>query len=98
MARVAAMNIKKTLIIILIIVVSVLVVMAFYSNRERFSGLDTIRYMKISVNTTTSINELAEKYSDSQTKSKFVSLKCGFRDTLRAVESKQKTASPLLCA
>ena len=73
MAKVIAMNIKKVFMIILIIAVSVLVLMAFYSSRHKFSGVDAIRYMKINLNDVTSVQELAEKYSDSETKEKFVS-------------------------
>ncbi len=73
MAKVIAMNIKKVFFIILVVAVSVLVLMAFYSNRHKFSGVDTIRYMKINLNDVTSVQELAEKYSDSETKEKFVS-------------------------
>ena len=73
MAKVAAMNIKKVFLIMLIIAVSILVLIAFYSNRHKFSGVDTIKYMKINLRSVTSINELAEKYSDSRTKEKFVS-------------------------
>ena len=73
MTKVIAMNIKKVFTIILIIAVCVLVLMAFYSSRHKFSGVDTIRYMKISLSNVTSVQELAEKYSDSETKEKFVS-------------------------
>jgi len=73
MAKVIAMNIKKVFMIILIVAVSILVLMAFYSSRDKFSGLDTTRYMRISLNNITSVQELAEKYSDSETKEKFVS-------------------------
>ena len=73
MAKVIAMNIKKVFMIILIIAVSILVLMAFYSSRDKFSGVDTKRYMRISLNNITSVQELAEKYSNSETKEKFVS-------------------------
>ena len=72
MAKVIAMNIKKVFFIILIVAVSILVFFAFYSSRDKFSGIDTMRYMKISLNNVTSVSELAEKYSDSKTKDKFV--------------------------
>lgn len=73
MAKVIAMNIKKVFMIILIIAVSVLVLMAFYSSRHKFGGVDTIRYMKISLSEATNVQELADKYSDSETKEIFVS-------------------------
>ena len=73
MAKVIAMNIKKVFFIILVVAVSILVFFAFYSSRNKFSGIDTMRYMNISLNNVTSVYELAEKYSDSKTKDKFVS-------------------------
>jgi hypothetical protein len=72
MAKVIAMNIKKVFFIILVIAVSILVFFAFYSSREKFSGIDTMKYMKINLNNNTSVYELAEKYSDSDTKDRFV--------------------------
>ena len=73
MARVIAMKIKKVFMIILIIAVSILVLVAFYSSRHKFGGVDTIRYMKINLSGATNVQELAEKYSDSETKEIFVS-------------------------
>ncbi|HAJ95456.1 MAG TPA: hypothetical protein DCP02_04390, partial [Actinobacteria bacterium] len=40
---------------------------------HKFGGIDTIRYMKISLNEVTNVQELADKYSDSVTKDVFVS-------------------------
>lgn len=73
MAKAIAMNIKKVFMIVLIIAVSILVLMAFYSSRHQFSGIDTIKYTKISLSGTTNVYELADKYSDSETKEIFVS-------------------------
>jgi len=73
MAKVIVMNLKKIFMIILIIAVSILVLMAFYSSRHKFVGVDTIRYMKISLNGITNVQELADKYSDSEMKEVFVS-------------------------
>ena len=73
MAKVIAMNIKKVFFIILVIAVSILVFFAFYSSRDKFSGIDTMKYMKIHLNNITSVSELAEKYSDSKTKDRVVS-------------------------
>ena len=55
------------------VAVSILVFFEFYSSRDKFSGIDTMKYMKINLNNTTSVSELAEKYSDSKTKDRFVS-------------------------
>ena len=73
MAKPVMMNIKKVLMVILIAVVSILVVMAFYSNRHKFGSLETVRYIKISISNPVSAFELADKYSDSRTKDRFIS-------------------------
>lgn len=72
MAKVIAMNVKKVIMIALIIVVSILVMMAFYSNRHKFTGLDTEKYVKVSLNSPVSVSELADKYSDYRTRARFV--------------------------
>lgn len=66
-------NIKKIFLYILIIIVACLVVTAFYYNRYKFSGITTTRYTRVSLEHETNINELADKYSNNMTKSKFVS-------------------------
>ena len=73
MTKVAAMNIKKTFMVILIAIVSVLVIMAFYSNRHKFSSLETVKYVKINISSPISAYELADKYSDRKSKDRFVS-------------------------
>ena len=73
MAKPVMMNIKKMVTIILIALVSILVIMAFYSNRHKFVSFETVRYMKISISDSVSAFELADRYSDSRTKDRFVS-------------------------
>jgi hypothetical protein len=72
MTEAAVMNIKKTFMIILIAVVSILVIIAFYSNRHKFSSLETVKYVKINISSPVSIYDLADKYSDSRSKDRFV--------------------------
>src|SRR4030066_1243394 len=67
------MNIKRIFLCVLIVIVTFLVVAAVYSNRYKFSGINTIKYKSISVNNETSIDELANRFSDNMTKVKFVS-------------------------
>ena len=73
MARTIIMNFSKILMVILIAVVSILVVMAFYSNRHKFSGFETARYVKINLSSPVSAVDLAKKYSDIKSKDRFVS-------------------------
>ncbi len=66
-------NYKKIFLYILIIVVAFLVINAFYFNRYKFSGITTTRYTRVSLDHRTNISELADKYSNNMTKSRFVS-------------------------
>jgi len=42
-------------------------------NRYKFAILSTIKYIRINLENSTNINDLANKYSDNRTKEKFVS-------------------------
>jgi len=64
---------KKILLYILIIIVFFLIITAFYCNRHKFNEMDTMRYTKIVIDHGTSLSELANKYSNSRTKTKFLS-------------------------
>lgn len=66
-------NLRKVILYTLIIIVAFLVIAALYFNRYKFSGLSTIRYKMVNVESGTSINELAGKFSDNNTRAKFVS-------------------------
>ncbi|MFA5014210.1 MAG: hypothetical protein WC549_01530 [Actinomycetota bacterium] len=66
-------NIKKIFLYLLIIIIAFLVITAFYYNRYKFSGITTTRYTKVSLEYETNISELADKYSNDMTKSRFVS-------------------------
>jgi cell division protein FtsL len=66
-------NYKKIFLYILIIVVAFLVITAFYYNRYKFSGITTTRYTRVSLEHETNIEELSDKYSNTITKSRFVS-------------------------
>jgi hypothetical protein len=90
MTKVAVMNIRKTFMVILIAIVSILVIMAFYSNRHKFSGLETIKYVKVNISSPVSAYELADKYSDHNSKDRFVSELKKIND-LGSVESIDKS-------
>jgi Na+(H+)/acetate symporter ActP len=66
-------NFKKIILYILIIIVSFLVMTAFYFNRYKFSGINTIKYKTINIEDETNIDELALRFSDNITREKFVS-------------------------
>lgn len=73
MTGIIVMNIRKMFKIILIALVSVLVIMAFYSNRHKFSSFETVKYVKINISAPVSAFELADRYSDPESKDRFVS-------------------------
>ncbi len=68
-------TIKKSITIFLVIVVSILTVIAIYSNRHRFysSGTEIIKYSQVTVDERFNLNDVVEKYSDSGTRTVFIS-------------------------
>lgn len=66
-------SLRKIILYTLIIIVASLVLAALYFNRYKFSGLSTIKYKMVNIESGTSINELAGKFSDNNTRAKFVS-------------------------
>jgi hypothetical protein len=66
-------KIKKIFLYVLLIVVFFLVITAICSNRYKFASISTIKYIRINLENSTNINDLANKYSDNRTKEKFVS-------------------------
>ncbi len=70
--RIFKINIKKIFLYILIIIVSLLVVTAIYSNKYKFNSIDTVKYIRINIERATNIEELVDKYSSNRTKEKFV--------------------------
>jgi type IV secretory pathway VirB3-like protein len=71
--RTIKIKIKKIFLYILLIVVFFLVMTAICSNRYKFASLSIIKYIRINLENSTNINDLANKYSDNRTKEKFVS-------------------------
>jgi hypothetical protein len=65
-------KIRKILLYLLLIIVFSLVVAAIYSNSYKFKDLNTIKYIRINLEKSTNIDDLANKYSDRRTKEKFV--------------------------
>ncbi len=65
-------NFKKIFLNSLIIIVSLLVIFAFYSSRDKFSGVTTIKYTKIQLNDETSIAQIAEKYTEPENVDRFI--------------------------
>ncbi|MEA2015248.1 MAG: hypothetical protein U9O59_00775 [Actinomycetota bacterium] len=66
-------KIKKVFLFLLIIVVSFLVLSAFYFNRHKFEGINIVRYTSVILEDGTSVESFANKYSDKENKTKFVS-------------------------
>jgi len=71
--RTIKIKIKKIFLYVLLVVVFFLVMTAICSNRYKFVSLSTIKYIRINLENSTNINDLANKYSDNRTKEKFVS-------------------------
>jgi len=45
---------------------------AFYSSKDKFSGLNTVKYAKIQLNNETSIAQVAEKYTEPENVERFI--------------------------
>ncbi len=67
------MNVKKILFYTLLIIVICLVLAAFYFNKYKFGGINIIKYTRVNLESETNLDELASKYSDKETRAKFVS-------------------------
>jgi len=66
------LKIKNIFLNVLIIIVSILVVIAIYSNLDKFSSPSIERYTQINVRNKSDINEVMEKYSDPENKEMFL--------------------------
>jgi hypothetical protein len=66
-------GVKKFFMIVLVIIVSILVIWAFYSNRYKFNGLNTIKYIRVNISEGIDLNQLADRYSSPYEKDIFLS-------------------------
>lgn len=73
MAKIAAMRIKKIVFYMLLIIVAILVLFAFYSSRDKFYSPEITKYIRISLENAVSLDELVEEYSDYDNRERFVS-------------------------
>ena len=65
-------NLKKIVLSSMIILVSILVLFAFYSSKDKFSGFDTIKYMQIQLRNETNVIQIAEKYTEPENMDRFI--------------------------
>ena len=66
------LKIKNIFLNVLVIIVSVLVIIAIYSNINKFTGPSIERYTQINVKSKSDINEVMEKYSNPENKEMFL--------------------------
>jgi len=66
-------KIKKIFLYTLIIIVSFLVLSAIYFNRYKFEGVNIVKYTMVILDKGTSIEAIADEYTDEKNKTKFVS-------------------------
>ena len=67
------LKIKKIFIIILSVIVSLLVIYAFYSNKNRFFNPEIIKYSQVTIDETTNLDEIIAEHSKYENKEKFIS-------------------------
>ncbi len=63
---------KKIALSSMIFFVSVLVLFAFYSSKDKFTGFDTIKYMQIQLSNETNVTQVAEKYTEPENIDRFI--------------------------
>ena len=73
MTKVKGINLKKIVLNLLIVFVSVLVLFAFYSSKDKFTGFNTIKYTQIQLGNETNITQIAEKYTKPENIDRFIS-------------------------
>ncbi len=73
MMKIQGINLKNIVLKLLIVFVSVLVLFAFYSSKDKFTGFNTIKYMQIQLGNETNITQIAEKYTEPENVDKFIS-------------------------
>ena len=66
-------KIRRILLVILTIIVCFLVIFAIYANKSRFYSYDTVKYSRITVDEKTDLKDIINRYSDNNTKDKFIS-------------------------
>lgn len=66
-------KIKKTCVIILALIVSLLVIYAIYSNRSRFYGDEIVRYSQVTINEKTDMAKIISDCTGYSSKDKIIS-------------------------
>ena len=65
-------DLKKIVLSSMIFLVSILVLFAFYSSKDKFTGFDTVKYMQIQLKNETNIVQIAEKYTEPENMDRFI--------------------------
>ena len=66
-------NFKNLLLVVTSVIVSILVIIAIYSNRNQFQNPVVLRYKQISIEQDKDIYAILDNYSDNKKKDKFIS-------------------------
>jgi len=67
------LKIKKIFIIILAVIVSLLVIYALYSNKNRFYNPEVVKYSQVTIDEKTNLDKIISEYSKGENKEKFIS-------------------------
>jgi hypothetical protein len=71
--RIKVEKIKKTGVILLALIVSILVIYAVYSNRSTFYGAEIVRYNQVTVDEKTDMEKIISAYAGDSSKEKIIS-------------------------
>jgi len=67
------LKIKRIFIIILAVIVSLLVIYALYSNKNRFYNPEVVKYSQVTIDEKTNLDKIILEYSRGENKEKFIS-------------------------
>ncbi len=70
--KVKRIDLKRIVLSSMIVVVSILVLIAFYSSKDKFAGFDTVRYIQIQLRNETNVIQIAEKYTEPENMDRFI--------------------------
>jgi cytochrome c-type biogenesis protein CcmE len=70
--KINVLKLKKIILFILVIIVSLLVIFAVYTNKSKFYKSSIIKYSQITVDENIKISDIIDEYSDQDNKDIFI--------------------------
>jgi cytochrome c-type biogenesis protein CcmE len=70
--KINVLKVKEIILVVLVIIVSLLVIFAVYTNKSKFYKPSIIKYSQITVDEKIKINDIIDEYSDQDNKDIFI--------------------------